>query len=223
MLKINIVSKIINFTLDVIFPDKCVGCGIKNEFLCMECLSKIKISDRENIENAFSVFSYQDPIIKKAIWKIKYHHRKNLAHKLGQILYEFNKDIIYEMQAFCPGQKVFVVPVPIHKDKRRIRGYNQAEEIAKGFCSQDKDNIFELRENIIFKNKNGIAQATIKDRNVRLRNIKNSFYCSSIKEIKGRTFLIIDDVITTGGTINEIKRELKKYKPKKIYSFSIAH
>ncbi len=223
MFTINKIEKMFDFVMETIFPTYCLSCGKRNDFICPKCLAKIQVSDRENIENAFSVFNYQDPIIKKAIWKIKYHNQKKLAEELGKILYEFSKENIYEIREFAKGQKILIVPVPIHKKKKAERGYNQAEKIAKGFCSEDKDNIFEYRNDIIYKTKNSKAQAQIHNRKIRLKNTKDSFSCNPNIKIKNRTIILLDDVITTGGTINEIRKQLKKHKPKKIYAFSIAH
>ena len=124
---------------------------------------------------------------------------------------------------FGEGSPVYIIPVPISKDRKENRGYNQSEIIAKSFCSAAPLNIFQLKNKIIFKKTNTIPQAKLNNRNRRLQNIKGAFEIKNSEQVRGKTIIIIDDVTTTGGTILEIMKLLKKSGAKKVLGFAVAH
>lgn len=216
------VNKIKNFLLEILFPVKCLQCGKKNEILCDNCVSKIQITDRETNKNILAVFDYRDPIIKKAIWELKYHHKRFVGEMLGQLLYEFLIEEISDLKMNTPGKPIIIIPVPISNKRARLRWYNQSFFIAKGFCKKG-DEIFELKDKIIFKKTNTSPQAKISNRKERLENIKGVFGVKNEKIVRGRTIIIIDDVTTTGGTINEIMKVLEESGAKRVIGFAVAH
>jgi ComF family protein len=191
--------------------------------LCEYCLSKIRFAERETDEEIRAVYDYRDPLIKKAIWELKYHHKRYIGEKLGELLYEYFMEDIEEMRMFTPGRQILVIPVPISRKKIKLRGYNQALFIAKGFCSKDSLNIFEMKNDVVYKKINNIPQARITNRKRRLENVKGVFEIKNKEKVKGRTIIIIDDVTTTGGTINEIIKILKKAGANKVVGFAVAH
>lgn len=130
---------------------------------------------------------------------------------------------IAELRTFSEGAGIILVPVPITNKRLRERGYNQAELIAKGLMQNDKEKIFELGKNIIVKTKDTLPQARIKNRNKRLKNVVGCFNVQNSSLVKNRTVIVIDDVTTTGGTINEAIKVLKKAGAKKVVGFAIAH
>lgn len=212
-----------NFLLNIFLPIECFNCKTKDEIFCQNCVNKTGKSKQYLEKNMMAIFDYQDPIIKKAIWELKYYHRRYLGKKLGQILYEFLIEDISDIRAMSLGRKIFVIPVPISKRKIKLRGYNQSKMIAEGFCSSNNENIFELRDNIIYKKIETIPQAKISNRGKRLKNIKNTFGIKKQGLLEGRTVILIDDVITTGATMKEIIKILKKAKTKKVIGMAIAH
>lgn len=212
-----------NFLLDILFPTKCINCRTKNQILCDYCISFIKQAERETERNITAVFDYRDPVIKKAIWELKYHNKRYLGKKLGELLYEYLIEDISELKIEVPGRSIYVIPVPISNKKNKFRGYNQAYAIARGFCDSASKGTFELKNKIVFKKIDTIPQAKITNRKRRLENIKNVFGIKNEKIIKGRTIIIIDDVTTTGGTISEIMKILKSSGAKKVIGFAVAH
>ena len=120
-------------------------------------------------------------------------------------------------------QSILVIPVPLSRSRGKERGYNQAEIIARGFIDASDEGIFELRGDIINKKLDTKPQARITNRTERLRNIKNVFEVKNQIDVKGRTIIVIDDVTTTGGTLNEIIKILKKSGAKKVVGFAVAH
>jgi competence protein ComFC len=186
-------------------------------------VQKIRIAERETENNILAVFDYRDEIIKKAIWELKYHHKKYIGEKLGKLLYEFLVEDISDLRIEVPGRSIYVIPVPISSKKIKYRGYNQSISIAKGFCNQSEPGTFELKDKIIFKKTNTIPQAKITNRKRRLENVRGVFEIKNKEIVKGRTIVVMDDVTTTGATINEIIKILKKSGAKKVIGFAVAH
>jgi len=212
-----------NFLLEILFPIKCIGCGINNEIICNKCLVQIHFAERETDKNIIAAYDYRDPTIKKAIWKLKYHHKRYLGEKLGQLLYEALIEDIGDLRIEVPGRSILIIPTPISNKKTKLRGYNQALSIAKGFRDQAPTGVFEVKDKIIFKRVDNIPQAKITNRKRRLENVKGVFDIKNPEVVKGRTIIVIDDVTTTGGTITEIMKILKKSGTKKVVGFAVAH
>lgn len=218
-----IIKSGINLFLEILFPSRCIGCNKKSEILCSYCVEKLKLTDRQTENQITAVYDYRDPVVKKAIWRLKYHHSKYLGQKLGELLSIELLEEINEIKTFSMGSPIYIIPVPISHDRKKIRGYNQSEILARSFCDYTTGVNLQIEDNIIFKKKNTIAQAKITNKNKRLKNIKGVFEINKKIEIKGKTFIIIDDVTTTGGTIGEIIKILKNGGAKKVVGFAFAH
>jgi len=212
-----------NLLLEILFPSSCVGCSIRGQILCTNCEQNLRQAERPTESNILALYDYRDPIVKKAIWELKYHKTPYLGARLGALLYDAMQEDIMGIQIFSQGLPIYVVPVPISKDKKNTRGYNQSEIIARSFCNSAENNIFELKNNIVSKKLNTIPQARLTNRSKRLQNIKGTFEVKNGEEIKGKTVIIIDDVTTTGGTMLEMMKILKKSGAKKVVGFAVAH
>jgi ComF family protein len=219
----NTIKRGLNSILEMLFPSRCIGCNFRGEILCSNCLDNLKLVERQTEENIIALYDYRDPIIKKGIWKLKYHHSPYLGKKFGELLCESFLEEIDQLKTFSKGSSVFVIPIPISKNKHQARGYNQSEIISRAFCHFKSDSTFELKNNILFKKINTIPQARLTNRNKRLKNIKGAFEIKNEKQIKGKTIIIIDDVTTTGGTMLEAIKILKKSGAKKVIGFAVAH
>lgn len=217
----NWVKKFIDQFLIFLLPERCLRCGKSVEILCDLCVYTLPQGRDSNDAKIFSAFSYQDNTVKKILINLKYFNKKSFGGKLGQILYERMLEEISDIKNF-DSRKVLIIPVPITKKRLRERGYNQALLIARGIAGCD-DAIFELRDDILIKNRETIRQAKIQNREKRLRNLHCSFSCIKNKHIKGRTIIIIDDITTTGATLNEAIKELEKSGAGKVFGFTVAH
>jgi len=217
------VKKVSNFVLDIMFPLNCLGCHARGEVLCDTCVSKIQLAERETSPDILAVFDYRDLLIKKAIWELKYRHKRYLGERLGQLLYEFLIEDISEIKTYVSGRSIYVIPVPISNTKKKTRGYNQTNAIARGFCENEKNTILELRKDIVFKKIDNLPQARITNRKRRLENVRGVFGIKNPEIVKRRTIIVIDDVTTTGGTISEIMKILKSEGAKKVVGFAVVH
>jgi ComF family protein len=219
----NIFESIKWLILDILFPESCLSCHKKGEILCFDCMSNIKRAERETTKDIFAIFDYRDPIIKQAIWKLKYYGKRALGKKLGEFLYKEMLEEVSDMRLYSSGLPIIVIPVPLSIKRQQKRGYNQAMEIAKGFCVNSSGEILELRGDLVIKNINTKPQARIENRKERLKNLEGAFSVVDEQYIKARTIIVIDDVTTTGGTMNEISKILKSAGAKKVVGIAIAH
>lgn len=213
---------ILKILIEFIFPEKCLGCNKKGVILCDLCLSQIHSAERETARNIIACFDYRDPIIKNALWALKYKNKRHVGEILGHELYERTLEDVADIKILS-GTSILVIPVPLSVARKKERGYNQAEIIAKHFIAHAPAGTFELIPDTVIKIKNTPQQARIANRNKRLVNIKNAFRIKDDVIVRGRTIIVIDDVTTTGGTISEIMKLLKKSGAKKVVGFAVAH
>jgi ComF family protein len=160
-----------------------------------------------------SIYAFKDPLITRAIHAIKYYHRKDLIAPLTDKL-SYELSMLY-------GERLatyMLVPIPMPIMRKYMRGYNQAEEIAKELSKQLK---LPLQSNILVRIRNPKRQAQIHTRNERLQNQKNSFAVRG--EVSGSNILLIDDVATTGATIQEARRMLLKMGAHSVHAATLAH
>lgn len=222
----------ISYLINQLFPKQCINCSSVGAYLCKDCKRKLlphpeicpychKVSkdyvtcidcrtDKNNyLEGIMIPFAYTD-IIKKLIIKLKYFHKKDISGFLWERL-SIALQINETFQRHTAYNKVFITYVPTHRYREHfIKGYNQSKILAKKLSEQTHI----PRKSISKKQKHTKTQASL-DRNSRLNNLKNVF--SLIKNLSllgNETLLIVDDITTTGSTINELAKLVKNHYPK---------
>jgi len=224
--KKNIVKKIKNvfdMILDVFFPRNCIGCEKPHIALCNQCMSNCAHSHELKLKWTEAIFSYKDPLIRRALWNIKYRGDTTAIDVLAEALYDTIVANIYE--DCLPGfsKTYLIIPIPMTHKSLRERGYNQSELLARAICKKDGEKIFELETKLLLKNKETKNQMSIKNRAERLNNIKRCFFVKNNFDIKGKEIILIDDIVTTGATLNEARRALLFAGAKNVTAFAIAH
>lgn len=207
--------------LELLFPIYCIKCKKKNTIICNSCEQTL-LKVNTNYENIYSVYDYRDKSVRDLIWQMKYHKKRNIGETLGVLLYENTKEELAEIHLMNLGGSICVIPVPISDKRKKERGYNQTENIAEGFCKQNPSFLKPCID-IVYKKIDTLPQAKISNRNKRLKNMKDVFAIKDKNKVKNRTFIIIDDVTTTGATLNEIRKLLLRHKARDVYAFAIAH
>ena len=232
--------KIINFFLDLLFPKKCIVCDEIFEFknrdrcLCDDCKNLFEIinsrrckkcsrpidsgnfcnlcSSKNNIFDLNYAFFVYDGIIPEMIHKFKFKNHPAVGIGLGKIMAE-NLDLNLINKKFD-----FIIPVPIHKKRMRERGFNQAEIMAREISKKIS---VPVRTDILFRIKNTKPQWHLNSHE-RENNLKNAF---AAKKINHKNIILLDDIFTTGSTINKCSEVLKKSGADYIFSltFSITH
>ena len=169
-----------------------------------------------------ALFQYKNKISRKAIWAIKYSKNQKILNKFSNLLYEFILENITDEVAFSNFNNPLLMPIPMHKNNLKTRGYNQSELITKEIYKIDNGKNFDIELGALIKIKETPHQSTLKNKSERLKNLKGCFWANS-DLIKNRNIILIDDVITTGTTMNEASKTLRKAAAKKVIGFSLAH
>lgn len=198
----------LEIALNFFMSKKCYICGkiIKNNInktMCRNCFIRLKglekdyckIEKRDNvlIEYLF-IFEYKD-YIRKLILSYKFFNKPYLGKVFSEIIIK-NKKICQKIKSYD-----IIIPVPMSKDGKKKRGYNQTEIISK-YISQNIG--IEYNKNILLKSKN-IKRQSLLDRKERLINVKNAYMVNNKFDeyLYDKKIIIFDDIYTTGATINE--------------------
>jgi len=219
------IKKLLNKILDLILPQKCFNCGEDGRVLCEKCIFMLPRNEKYMGRDNIAVFSYQNNTMKECVALLKYKKAFSIAEDLGKYLYEIALEEISEIKIMSDGtrkDKFILIPVPIHKNRLKSRGYNQAKLLAKEMAKQDKKS-FEILEDVLLKIKDTESQALRECRKERLKNLKDAFLVKNEHKIKGRTVLLIDDVITTGTTVEECRKSLILAGARKVIALALAH
>lgn len=201
-------EKIIEKVLGIIYPNKCVicNCVISKDYACKKCKKKLEyicIKDKiEKIENKyfdFLICSYfYTGKIRDKILEFKFKNKKYLFKFLTEKL-------AIDLELYINMFDI-IIPVPISFKRFLERGYNQSLLIAK-FLSRKYNK--PIARFVLLKIKNNKKQSIlgIKEREA---NVKNSYRVLNNKIISGKNILLIDDIYTTGATVNECSKILKQ-------------
>jgi len=183
----------------------CGKCGRKTvaEGICLSCKSRLPRFSR-----GMSPFVYRGESA-AFINRVK-NGSPILAHYFAERMAEYFLQTYKEMERFSTdGEALLVIPVPMTEERRRLRGYNQAEELASAFCARllEKGVAVELREDVIEKCRD-TAQQKHMDYVSRMENVAGAYHVHQRKLCKGRTVVLIDDIMTTGATGSECASRL---------------
>lgn len=186
----------------------CNKCGepIKTDAnFCLRCKGEKPVFNR-----CFSPLLYESPV-NFLIKEFKYGNKKYLSKTLGAFLVE--SYIINNLNCDV------VVPVPLHLKRQKNRGFNQAELLANEL---NKKLGLQVISNNLVRVKNTITQTNL-SKVQRQQNVSKAFNITDKSFFKNKVVLVIDDVYTTGSTLNECAKELFKSGAKKVYCLTIAH
>ena len=215
--------RFLNTILDIIFPAKCLSCGLSGAELCLRCLSDSGSAERESAEWIFPLYDYRHPPIKKALWLFKYNGKKRLAHIFAEVVHEKILEELSDLSTMENFRDPILIPIPLSAKRYRERGYNQAELICREVIKLDTEKILKLGNNVLIKPKETEHQARIENRSERLKNIIGSFAIQNEELIKKRNIILIDDITTTGATLAEAKKVLRRAGARKVIAFTVAH
>lgn len=209
------------FLLEKFFPIACLGCAKEEKkWLCNACKIKIeeeafspqnKISQKY-LDHCYSLYTYTHPIVRKLIEAYKYRGIFSLQNIFDELLFQGMKSLSLE-KVDC------VIAVPLHKRRERERGYNQAiplaQSIANFLNAPLEENIFERKEYTT-------PQVNFSD-SERNENMREDIFCVTTGNLSSfGTIVIVDDVATTGATLNAAARALKHHGAKKVIGITFA-
>lgn len=204
--------------LSLFFPRVCLNCNkpiiYEEEILCFGCRYSMPETDfHKNRENPlFQKFIYENKV--KFVSAYLFYQRKGIAQRLIQTMKYKNMPQIGETLGKWYAKKLLsanldidiIVPVPLHKKKLKLRGFNQSEVIAKGMAD-----VLQIPLDIesVRRVTNTVTQ-TKKTRIDRWINVDSIFQVVSENSIKGKKIMIVDDVLTTGATMGVLVDEIIK-------------
>ena len=185
----------------------------------------------KNLDGLYNAASYQNFIIKKLISQFKYEPRiKTLSKPLSLLIIKHFQLLEHHLNT---GDAV-LTPIPLTKKKLKQRGFNQSEEIAKELSSLlkiplgDEDKSLSspfanarVINDVLIKTKETPSQVELSGRE-REENVRGAFVCKNPEAVRGKKILLIDDVFTTGSTMEECARVLKDAGAKDVWGIVVA-
>ncbi len=223
--------KLLSATLDFFIPRFCPSCNnklkLKEEVICAECFSSIAPADDNRLKEEFrrkfsdagiisgfkSLFVFEkEAALQHVIHSLKYDKRFGTGIFLGKLLGEKLKPEQNEWSID------YIVPIPLHHLKKAERGFNQSTYIAKGM---KKILHIPVKPGVVKRVRYTQSQTGF-DLKQRRENISKAFIAKHKNLIEQKTFLLVDDVITTGATISECGKVLLDAGAKKVYACSVA-
>jgi len=207
-------------TLALIFPIECLNCNREDFYLCDSCLEKIPVHHLAepfehpltHLGGVLTATDYSDRLIQKIIHYFKFRLITELAEPLAKLIIKHLKLIDFDLSDYI------VIPVPLNKKRLLERGFNQSELIAKIFA--DHFNL-PMMADVVSRSRNTPHQVGL-NKKQRQANIKNAFFVKNTELIENKNIILIDDVVTTGSTLEEIAKLLKQKGVKKIIGLAVA-
>lgn len=228
---------------ELLFPRNCVGCDRDETFLCGDCRRKIprktcqrcpcclsvdtpfgrtclRCSKKYALDGVLSATSFQDnPILQEAVHVFKYEFVEELAHPLGSLLGE----VVRASDMPLPHT---IIPVPLHPLRERFRGFNQSALLADMLAADIAPGLVAVDRHLLVRHRFTLPQARSKDKQSRKDNLDGAFRFSRAEgrteNVQGKTFWLIDDVTTTGATLEACARVLKTHGAKKVFGIVVA-
>jgi ComF family protein len=190
----------------------CSACGVpygskvEEDHLCEKCIRETPLYDELR-----APYLYEEKIM-DAVHLIKYSGKSYLAKSLGPLLADYLKNWLSDTNG------MIMIPVPLHKKKLRQRGFNQSVLLVKS-VSRILDMEADYFTLIRIKYTETQTGLTLEERR---KNVKGAFEVSGKKDLNGKTVILVDDVATTGNTINECARVLKKAGCERVFGLVLA-
>lgn len=229
----DVLPRFLDDLLELVFPGICITCGNRlisqEKYLCMKCRYDLPVNNfhlnpdnnkvarlfwgRVRIESAASFFHYrQGSIYQKLIHYVKYKGLKELGFETGK----WFGDVLRESFSFATID--FIVPVPLHPRKKKKRGYNQSEWIAYGLGESMNKKV--VPDNL-FRKLHTTTQ-TRKNRFERWQNVEGIFGIRDMDIFTGRHILLVDDVVTTGSTLEACAIQVLRAKDSSVSVATLA-
>jgi len=218
--------------IDFFFPRRCIGCGKLGDLLCPDCSRKLprllppfcqKCGRHESsgvlcltcwgrqteIDGIRSVFRF-DGTVRLAIHELKYRSIKTMAVYLAALMAD------YMRENNVPGETL--IPVPLHSKRLRQRGYNQSVLLARKLGELVS---MPVVEGSLRRVKDSLPQARTTTVEERRQNVEKAFACQK-EDLKGKSLILIDDVCTSGATLESCAAVLKAAGAVSVWGFTAA-
>lgn len=235
--EMNRILKIKEMLLDLIFPAVCLHCGTelmeteKTSRICHKCLGEIRINStlfcarcrarlpdnrkichRDTQYMLAAAVNYDGPI-KDIVHQLKYRRWTSLADVIRPILNEYIGKIDLSLE------NSVIIPIPLHPERLKERGFNQSEII--GSIISEISGI-PMRDDLLIRSRKTKAQAELKNFQERSENMTGAFSAINSDALKNKNVILVDDVYTSGSTMDDAARALRESGAKKILAFAFT-
>ncbi len=237
----NLITSAKKSFFDLLFPDFCAGCGTEGVLLCTSCLRSLKYFSpicihchritlgknkvppgrtcgscrgKTSLYAFISPFKFDEKLIRELIHRLKYNRLQIVADFFAKHLAEYCRRFTISFP-----ESMVLVPVPLHGSRERARGFNQSSLIASHLA---KELDLLIVESVLVRLKNTKPQIGL-NRRERETNVLGAFGVNNNMAVKDRVILLLDDVLTTGSTMNEAAKALKEAGAKRVWAITVAH
>jgi ComF family protein len=225
-------NKLKGTALDLLFPRWCLGCGREGDFICAACLKSLPgikpplcpkcglpqpharlcpgcTGWQAEIDGIRSPFRFEG-VIRQAVHELKYRNLRAVAGLFGRLLNDY--------LSANPLPAEVIVAVPLHPKRLRERGYNQSLLLARELAKLSR---LPLVEDCLIRERHSPPQARTASVKERRKNVAHAFACRD-RRLKGKAVLLIDDVSTSGATLDGCARALKKAGAASVWGLVLA-
>lgn len=206
--------------LDLLFPKK----PLVRELEAMDPFTLVSRAERPEGragKEILSCFSYRDSLVRHAVWELKYKGNRKVAKLLATILYDELLAFLEEYASVTNFTNPLLIPLPLSRKRERERGFNQCRLLVDEMARIDGGTNFTLSP-ALSKIKDTQSQTKQDSRAKRLENLKGCFH-ADVEAVRDHNIILIDDVATTGATIEEARRTLRHAGARKVIAFTVAH
>lgn len=232
--------------LDLIFPIRCLGCGAfsapgKETYLCAPCIRTIPIKHalecvgckravaaghtcilcrkEYSLDQLLIASDLRHRLVERILKTFKYRFVPALAEPIGQVMRKYLAAAQKQKKLDLFAANPMIIPIPLHIRRLNWRGFNQAVLLAKHMADR-----FQMQycDDALKRNKYASPQAGIESRPERFKNIENQFICTNPHAVRDRHIIIVDDICTSGATLNACAAALKENGARKVSAFVVA-
>jgi ComF family protein len=221
--------------LDLVFPKTCLGCGSSGSYICPDCLAKVRTAQpicpycerasidgvthircqkKLGIDGLISIWEYEG-VIRKAILALKYKYATLIGQELSNCFLSAAKS---QSTKYLLHVNASLVPIPIFWLRQNVRGFNQSIEVGK-IVSESLS--LKFIPDLLIKKQPTVPQAELSG-NMRRQNLRGVFSLNTKYPTLDAEYIIFDDVFTTGSTVCEAAKVLKRAGAKKVWGLTIA-
>lgn len=238
-------EKALQWLLDLVFPPICIGCRryptdqqsryvcrscfrtipVRRTFECIGCKIPVKVgipcatcAPFTAVNRLLIASTYKDVLLQRIITNYKYKFIRELETSLGQLLRKYTAMLLHHHHFNLFASTPTIIPVPLHPYRQRWRGFNQAELLGRHIAD-----LYQMPFALaLIKSRRTTPQAQLSEREERLDHLDEVFSCPDPNQIKDKDILLVDDVCTTGATLDACAEVLKANGARSVTGFVVA-
>lgn len=180
-----------------------------------------KASPVEKNDWIHPLFQYKNNKVRAVVWELKYKNNTLPLETIGKLLFDEILALISDITLFNSDAQFVLIPIPITDIKRSGRGYNQSEYIGRAILENDLGHILLYAPQWLSKTRETMEQNKSQTKEERVANMIGCFEANP--QVEGKYIILIDDVVTTGSTLSEARKELTAKGAVQVFAFTIAH